>query len=357
MSRLLGVLALAAGVGGCSWGRLYAGATSQGEAVRVAALEPRAARRQALESVLPLFFAGPALREKSAALEEKVFAHAERFTGRERLAGRGEPVVEVRLDALAAALEEAGLLRPPGFADAESRVLLAVSEPDGGYGIGPVADSLRRALITRGVAAADARDPLNPAPFKAKTASEAVAEAAAGGVDWLLLARTLASVEPDAQAGAWRAAARLEAELYATKGSTQPVSILAQASAVDVSSASARGRALEQAGEEAAASISARLEKGRSGRSEYSVLSLPPRDAKRIRALIEALRQVAGVESAGLRAWRGPEDAAVVKVFAAGLSVEELAARLLRQDPSLRLAGVEPGDRRITIETALEWGD
>ena len=210
--------------------------------------------------------------------------------------------------------------------------------------------------MTRGVAAADARDPLNAAPFKAKTASEAVAAAAAGGVDWLVLGRTAASVEPDGQAGAWRADARLDAELYATKGSTSPVAVLAQASAVDVSSASARGQALEQAATEAAASVAARLEKGRSGRSEYMVLSLPPRDAAKIRSLVATLRLIEGVESASLGAWRGPEDAALVRVFAVGLSVEELAARLLRQDPSLRLAGVEPEARRITLETALEWG-
>ncbi|MEK7384688.1 MAG: hypothetical protein AAB262_15575 [Elusimicrobiota bacterium] len=356
MSRALSVIVFAFGIGGCSWDRLPSGSTRDGESVRVSTLEPQAARRQALESVLPLFFSESARREKSVVLEEKIFVRVERFTGRERLVVRGEPIVEVRLDALAAGLEGAALLRPAGFATGSSKVLLALSESDGGYGIGTAADSLRRALVTRGVAAADARDPLNAKPFKAKTASEAVAEAAAGGVDWLLLGRTFTTVEPDAQAGAWRATARLEAELHATSGPSQPAAISSQASAVDVSSASALGQALEQAGAEAAASLAARLEKGRAGRGEFTVLSLPPRNAAKVRSLVAALRLIEGVESASLGAWRGPEDAASVRVFAVGLSVEELAARLLRQDPSLRLVGVEPEARQIMIETETEMG-
>lgn len=356
MNRVLSVIVLAWGLGGCSWGRLSAGATAKGEAVRVSTSEPRAARRQALESALPLFFSGAARQEKSAVLEEKVFTRPERFLGREKLSKGRAPIVEVRLDALIAVLEGAALLRPAGFAGGSDKVLLAISESDGGYGIGPAADSLRLALNTRGVAAADARDPLNPKPFKARTADAAVAEAAAGGVGWLVLGRTFVSVEPDAQAGAWRAAARLDAELYATKGSTEPVAIQSRAAAVDVSSAAALSRALELAGAEAASALAARLEKGRAGRSEYTVLSLPPRNAAKIRSLVAALRLIEGVESASLGAWQGPEDAALVRVFAAGLSVEELAARLLRQDPSLRLVGVEPEARQIMIETETEMG-
>jgi len=355
--RALALLVLAFGLGGCSWGRLRAGSTSAGEAVRVTAREPGAARRQALEAVFPLFFSAAARQENAVALEEKVFARPERFLGRERAPKGREHLIEVRLDALASALESAGLLRPAGFAKGEGKVLLAISESDGGYGIGPVADSLRRALMTRSVAAADARDPLNMAPFKAKTPETAVAEAAAGGVEWLVMGRAFAAVEPDEQAGAWRAAARLEAQLYATRGSTAPASISSQSTAVDVTSSSARGRALEQAGAEAAELIAARLEKARSGRYEYSVYSLPPREAAKIRSLVAALRLIEGVESVGLLAWNGPEDAALVRVFAKSMNVEELAARLLRQDPSLRLAGVEPEARRITIETAMEWGD
>lgn len=355
--RALGVLLLSFGLGACTWGRLRAGSTPDGVVVPVSSTDPRAARRQALESVLPMFLPPYDLKARSAVLDEKVFARPDRFVGREKLGGLQGSLVEVRLDALAAVLEDAGLMRPAGFAAGADRVLLAISESDGGYGIGPAADSMRRALLARSIAAADARDPLNPVKFKAKTADEAVAEASAGGVDWLVLGRTAAGVEPDAQAGAWRAAARLDGELYALKGSTLPVAVPAQASAVDVSSAAALGRALEAAGAEVAAGVAARLEKGRSGLLEYQVFFLPPREAARIRRLVETLRGVEGVVAASLRVWRGPEDAAVVRVYASGMSAEELAARLLRNDHSLTLAGVEPDERRITLETPMAWGD
>jgi len=307
--------------------------------------------------MLPFFFSEQGRVEKAAALEETVFSHLERLTARERLSGRRETVVEVRLDALAAALEKAKLLRPSGFSSGPAKVLLALSEPDGGLGVGLAADSLRRALIARGVSAADARDPLNAARFKAKTADEAVAAAAAGGVDWLVLGRADVSVEPDAPSGAWRSTARLEMNLYATAGSTESVAASARGSVVDVSSSSARGRAFEQAGEEASALVASRVGKARAGRSEYSILCLPPRDAVKLRALTLALRRLEGVEAAVLGAWSGPEDGVHLRVFARGLSLEELGARLLRSDPSLRIVGVEPGSGLLTLEPAVEWGD
>ncbi|HAZ07546.1 MAG TPA: hypothetical protein DCZ01_03240 [Elusimicrobia bacterium] len=343
--------------GACALGRVDPGTSDKGEVIRVNSREITAARRAALEAVLPLFLTEEARRREVPVIEEQVFARSARLIGRERLGASQEPVVEVRLDALAAALEHAGLLRPAGFTDGPSKVLLALAESEGGYGVGPAADSLRRALVARGIAAADARDPLNASRFKAKTPDQAVAEAAAGGVDWLVLGRTGAVVEPDEQAGAWRAVARLETGLYATKGSTQPVAVSARSSSVDVSSPAASGRALEQAGEEVAARVASLIERSRAGRAEYSVLVLPPRDAGKIRALVADLRRVDGVSAACLGAWRGPEGAAVVRVFASGMGIDDLGARLLRRDASLRLVGVEPDSGCLTIETAMDWGD
>jgi len=357
MRSLLFLPAIVLAASSCAWRRLAPGPSGAGEIVRVSSRQPPAARRQAVEAMLPFFFSEQGRVEKAAALEETIFSHPERFTARERLSGRSEPVVEVRLDALASALEKARLLRPAGFASGPAKVLLALSEPDGGLGVGLAADSLRRALISRGVSAADARDPLNPARFKAKTADEAVAEAAAGGVDWLVLGRAGVAVEPDAPSGAWRASARLDMNLYATAGSTEPLAAAARGSVVDVSSSAALGRAFEQAGEEASALVASRVGKARAGRSEYSVLCLPPRDAVKLRALVSALRRIEGVQAAVLGAWSGPEDGALLRVFALGLSLEELGARLLRSDPSLRIVGVEPGSGLLTLEPAVEWGN
>ena len=59
---------------------------------------------------------------------------------------------------------------------------------------------------------------------------------------------------------------------------------------------------------------------------------------------------MAGVEGASLTAWSSYEGMPLIHAYAAGLRVDELAARLLRLDPALRVDAIETEDGRLTLE-------
>ncbi len=347
-SLFIGVIAISL-LSGCAFGRLKPGLTKQGAAIPVAAPTLEEARNLALRETFDLFLAPGSTTTAKAA--DDLAARAGEFTGRKRFK-KGKGVVELKFGKILAALDAQGLLRPSGFSSREPRVLLLISEPLGilDLGVGPAADAVRRGLSARGMTAIDGRDSLNEFLAKGKEPAALAAGAARLGADWMLIAAASASAELDAQTGTWRGRASLVADQYEVKGAVPVASTQSDASVLDVSSAAARGRALEQAGEETAGKVAAEITRSQRGRSEGAILAVGSVDISRIKSLLASVRATEGVAGAYLAVWRGEEESVVLRVFLEGFKIDDLAARLLRRDPSLTLLSVEPESGRLAIE-------
>lgn len=345
MRRLLPALLL---LGGCAWRGLRPGPTEAGLAVAVAGGDLVLARRAAVESVLGLYLA-PAQRVASKDALDELLARPARFTGKESVKG-GAGVVEVRLDALEAALDGAGLVRPAGFPQGPERVLIILAEPAAPLGAGFAADALRRALLARGVSAADAGDLLLQRPtLRARPPEELAREAFASGIGYVLIGAAESQAQAEPESGAFRAQAVLDARLKSSAADPGEL-IEASSFALDVSSGAATVKALEEAGEQAAASASAAVAAARAGRSEVVVEARGGGGPSRLSALIATLRGLTGVKGAALRRHKSEDGGALVRVFCAGLKADELAARLIRADSSLIVLGVEPENGRLLVE-------
>ncbi len=349
MKRELAVLPALLLCGACAFGRIKPGLTKDGAAVAVIAASLETARRAAVVDSLELFIApGSAAAAKET---EALGARAGELTGRAQWkAGKG--VVEVRFARVLAALDKDGLLRPEGFSAREPRVLLLVSEPQGilDLGVGPAADAIRRDLSARGMTGVDGRDGLNEFLAKGRDPASLARGAARSGADWMLLAAASASADFDAPSGAWRGRANIVGDVYRVSASTPIAQTQSDAMVLDVSSSSARGKALEQAGEALSAKVAAAINAAQGGRSEGAVFVLGG-DMSRLKGLIAAVRASEGVAGAYLGVWKGEEEAVVVRVFLnAGMKIDGLAARLLRRDSSLTLVSVEPDDGRLSVE-------
>lgn len=349
MRRLAPLLACVL-LGACAFGRLKPGLTKEGAAVAVAAPTLEEARRLAVAQTLDLFLA-PA-SSGAARASETLGARSAELTGRSRFKN-GAGLVEVRFAKVLSALEKEGLLRPAGFTSREPRVLLLVSEPQGilDLGVGPAADALRRGLSAHGMTAIDGRDTLNSFLAKGKDPAALAAGAARLGADWMLIAAASASAELDTASGAWRGRASLVADQYEVKTAAPVAQTESEASALDVSSGAARGKALDQAGEETASKVAAAITRSLGGRSEGAVFVAGGSDLARVKSLLFDLRRTEGVAGAYLGIWRGEEESVILRVFlTAGLKIDGLAARLLRRNPSLTLLSVESDDGRLAVE-------
>lgn len=339
---------------GCGLRGLRPGGTEQGLAVSVVASDPVMARRAAVESVLGLYLS-PEKRAASRDALDELLSRPAKFTGREKLKD-GTALVEVKLAPLAAALDEAGLIRPSGFPTGPGRVLIVLSEPAAPLGAGYASDALRRALSARGVSAADASDMLLKRPtLRSQPVGELVSEAFASGVDYVLLGGAAAESARDESAGAWRAEAVLDARLK-TSPADEGALVDAASHAVDLSSGPALAKALEQAGDAAAAPAAAAIAAARKGRAELVVEARGAGGPSRVAGLIAALRGLQGVKGAALLTHRTDEGSALARVFAENLKADELAARLLRADPSLVVLGVEPENARLIVELGSPEG-
>lgn len=340
--------ALLAAVLLCGCSGLRPGGTENGLAVAVATADPARARVAAVESVLGLYLAP----ERRAAEKEKLdelLGRAGRFTGREKHRD-GSAVVEIKLAPLGAALDEAGLVRPSGFPSGPGRVLIVLAEPAASLGAGYASDSLRRALSARGVSAADASDALLKRPsLRSKPVAELVKDAFESGVDYVLVGGVAAEAHPDEASGAWRAESVLDARLKSSLAD-EGVPVDSAASAVDLSSGPALAKALEQAGDAAAAPAAAAIADARKGRTEVIVEARGAGGPARLSGLIASLRGLAGVKGAALATHRTDEGSALVRAFCEGLKADELAARLLRADSTLVVLGVEPELGRLIVE-------
>lgn len=344
MRPLLVFAALAAG---CA--SLKPGLTKDGAAVAVEAPTLAQARATAVAANMDLFVA---TGSPAAARAEELAAKAPAdYVGREKYK-KGKGVVEVRFAKLAAALEKEKLLRPAGYASKEPVLMLLVSEPDGvlDLGIGPAADSLRRHLNAYGFSAVDGRDGLNGLKWKNGTAEELTAAARKAGADWLLVAAASVSAAEEPSSRMWQGKAVLVADAYRTDTGKPVDQVRAEATVLDVSSAAARGKALETAGEEAAGKAAGVVQKSLGGRSEAAVFIMGGPNLADLRRIVGSLRAVEGVAGAYLAAWQGEDGASVARVFLEGIRTDGLAARLLRREPMLILQSVEPDDGRLAVE-------
>jgi hypothetical protein len=320
--------------------------------VRVNAREKAAGRREAVEALLPLFLTDAARRDGAAALEAEVLSKAKEFVGREARPKKGDVVVEVRVDALAAALLKTNLVRPPGYASGPEVLLIAF----GDRAVGPdpterfAADALEVALFAHGIQAHDADDRLVQLkhPITAKTEAGTVAQAASGGWAWLAAGRIQNAAHQEPQSGAWRGRARLSLSLYDAAGSS--VALAGDGEALDVSSASAVSHAIEQAAQDAAVRIEAAMTAKKSGRETFAVLLTGDKQPSFVSEVIGDLRRTPGVAGAALVGWRAAEEeAALVHVFVTGMALDQLAGRLMHDDPALRVTAIETEDKRLTL--------
>ncbi len=343
----LALIAAAALLASC--GGLKPGLTKNGAAFAAAGSLEDARRSAALECVDLLVAPGSPNRARA---EEIAKTRAAEFGGKAKMK-KGKGVVEVRLAPLAAAFDKAGLLKPEGYLSREPRVMLLVAEPAGilDLGVGPAADALRRGLSARGLSATDGRDGLNGLKWKNGTAAELVAAAKRAGADWLLVAAAGVEASADSASGAWRARATLVADAYKIPSDVPVEQLRSETATLDVSSPAARGKALEQAGDEISEKAAAAVTKSLGGRSEAAVLAFGDASLPRLRTLLSNVRRTEGVAGAYLHSWSGEEGGAIFRVYLlAGLRVDDLAARLLRMDPTLTLMSVESDLGRLAVE-------
>jgi hypothetical protein len=342
-------------LGACAFGRMKPGFTKEGSAVAVSAPTLEEARRIVVKGALELFLPPGAA---STRMSEAFAARASEFTGRARFK-KGKGLVELRFVKFLLALDKEGLLRPAGFSSREPRVLLLVSEPQGilDLGVGPAADALRRGLSAYGMTAIDGRDQLNNFLAKGKDPAALTAGAARLGADWMIVAAASASSELDPATRTWRGRATLLADQYEVKSSTPVAQTQSDASVLDVSSAAARGKALDNAGEETAAKVAAEIKRSLGGRAEGAIYVIGGSDLGRLKNLLAAVRGVEGVSGAYLGVWHDEDESVIIRVFMTGMKIDGLAARLLRRDPSLTLLSVESEDGRLAVEIPGRGGD
>ena len=331
------------------------GPTRDGIAVTVPAGDKAGARRQAVESVLPLFLPADARREKAHALDQSVFApkKIKAFIGGSKVSKRGNSLIEVKLDALSAALQGAGLIRPPGYTSGPEVLLIAL----GDRAVGPTgterlaADALETALFARGIQAQDADDQLRilEHPITAKTEAATVAQAAAGGWAGLVTGGVAEVVRHDVPSDSWRGRARYSLSLYGLDRSTEPARLEADGDALNVSSFTAVADAIEAAATTAALRVEGVAARKHVGRATIGILVSGYRDPAFLIRLVGDLRRAEGVEGAALISWQSAEEMVLIHAYSGALAADALAAKLINLDPLLRITAVETEDQRITI--------
>ena len=243
---------------------------------------------------------------------------------------------------------------PPGFESGPENILIAFGDRTSGPN--PLdrvaASSFETALFGRGRQAQDADDELLrlKKPLTAKTAAGAAAQAAAFGWAWLISGNASTSCGLEPLSNAWRATAKLELSTYEVGVSTTPMRWEVSGQSVDVSSVAAVARALEIASQEAAMRFDGEINRRRGGRATLAVLVSGRKELGYLLRVVKGLRRSRGIVAAALVMWNELKDMALLQAYAEGTKVDELAARLLQRDSSLRIDAVETEDGRLTLQ-------
>ena len=153
-----------------------------------------------------------------------------------------------------------------------------------------------------------------------------MAGAARLGADWMVVAAASASAEIDPVTRTWRGRATLLADQYEVKSATPVAQSQSDASVLDVSSTAARGKALDNVGEETASKVAAEIKRALGGRVEGAISIVGGFDLGRLKSLLAAVRGVEGVAGAYMGVWRGEEESVILRVFMTGMKVDDLAA-------------------------------
>ncbi|MBI5882484.1 MAG: hypothetical protein HZB91_05205 [Elusimicrobia bacterium] len=341
---------------GCSsWG-LGAGSQGDGEVVEASGPDLTAAKRNAVASLFGLFLSSASLPAAQAVLDEKILARAPFFIRKHKVlqqSAAGGAVIRavVRVGSLGSEIERLDLdagLGPKG----KARILIAMSEEggaacrlcdSGGPKEGPdgftcrdagcASEALRRALVRRGFSAYDLSDRLNPVFTKDGGSADPRAAARDLAADILIQGSARASAvqddrltRPDGAVPGYRVGRGtldLSAELLSRK---ETVPVKAEATAVDMSEASAFAKALENVGDKAGDALAEHASAGWKVDSEMSLVVVGLKDLGSARRVINDLRALPELRSVALSSHLPPETRLRVRT---GLAADQLASIVL----------------------------
>jgi hypothetical protein len=305
-----------------------------------------AARSDAVASALDVFLSETALRDNDAVIRDKILSQAAHFFKEEdieehrKVLGRWKIRVRAELlyRKLSAELTRLGLLRPDSL-KGRPRILVSIKETPESPDQDGAANSLRRALASRGYAAFDLSDrpkgkaDLGQAEPSRKAGREVGAEAMIVGTVSAVAAKDerLANYFPYRAEGT--------AAFYPTLSAAEGVPLEARATAVDLSAEPASRKALQNWGEALAQRAFDELAGRFKERNEITTVVAGISDWKQARAVIKSLRALPDVKDVSLEAMSGQD--ARLRIFAERRSDDVASAMLRLSDTPVRAMNVD----------------
>jgi hypothetical protein len=307
------------------------------EVVEASGPDVAAAERNAVASLFSLYLSSAEVSGSRAVLEEKVLARAPAFIRKREVLRRSGPGTSiralVRVGSLGEEISRLGLDSGLGL-KGRAKVLVALSE-DGRAcrDAGCASEALRRALVRRGFSAYDLSDRVNPLSAGSPPRDPRAAARTLGADIIVTGSARVEAVEDGRLTGpegsgqgyqVGKAVLELSAELLNGSGEALPVRV--EASAVDLSAASAFAKALDNAGEMAGDAVAEKAAKGWKVDSELSLVVVGLRDLEAGRRLIDDLRTLPGLSGVGLASYSPPETRLKVRT---GLAADGLASAVV----------------------------
>jgi hypothetical protein len=314
-----GAALAASGCAGARWGY---GSPSRGYRVRAQGATLEQARRAAVSQLFDLFLSTEAQASSAGVLDSEVLSKAGSYILEERSRERRGVVslsAEVAWARLGRTLDELGLVRARAFADRPTLSLRLSG--DGSQAAAEAA--LRRRLSQLGYRFVDS----GAAVALTGEATAAVPQGALDGFSGARVTLKVVAKTPDGQEAA---------------------SVEQPGGAVEAKASDAVAKAMDSAGSLAADGLQALLAPRFKEAAPYTVTVLGLGDMQRARQWLAALRALPEVACASLDAVS--DDDVRVRLYARGLGLDELTARLLRLDDfKLRVRGVEPDFSEIEL--------
>jgi len=358
-----GAAALAALLG-CGCAGLHVGLSDKGVVVAAQGEAPipgfRAedvaeAQRRAVGDVLELFISSTTRAASAAALEANILSSPRAYIRKYEVlesSGPARVLALVATDRLLKDLDGLGLVRPEGVYGTP-RILISLKEtgPGAGRDMGRASDALRRQLSARGYEVRDFSDRLLPRSQKDGSLAEVLAAGKASGAGLVVAGTALAQPVLDERLlGLQTFRASVAVTAVSSAGAAPIADVNAQATAVDLATATAAGKALEDAGALAGEKLAAALSGRFRERSEIDLGLKGFQALDPLRRFMADLRAVPGVAGAAVAVMMSDEVKA--KVFVEKLSLEDMAVVLLRLPGySFDIRAVETDYRYIEAET------